>query len=103
MAAELVAGLSEIKRDGEAYSGALTEDAAKMLTGLSRDGIWPRINNANGSVKFWIKDGMLSKYEFHVQGSADIGVSVDQTTTVEIKDAGSTKLEVPAEAKQKIS
>jgi hypothetical protein len=57
-------------------------------------------------VKFWIQDGALTKYEVKVQGRVTAGdreADVNRTTTVEIKDAGSTKLEVPAEAKQKMS
>ncbi len=57
-------------------------------------------------MKFWIQDGALTKYEVNVQGKVTAGdreTEVNRTTTVEIKDAGSTKLEVPAEAKQKMS
>ena len=57
-------------------------------------------------MKFWIKDGVLSKYEFKVQGkvtSGDRETDVNRTTTVEIKEAGTTKLELPAEAKEKLA
>ena len=57
-------------------------------------------------MKFWIKDGTLTKYEFNVQGKVTAGdrdTDVNRTTTVEIKDAGTTKLEVPAEAKEKLT
>ena len=50
---------------------------------------------------------MLSKYESHVEGKMTGGrnnreTEVNRTTTVEIKDVGTTKLEVPAEAKKKL-
>ena len=57
-------------------------------------------------MKFWIKDGLLTKYEFKVQGKVTIGGNdrdVDRTSTVEIKDVGSTKVDVPDEAKKKLS
>ena len=57
-------------------------------------------------MKFWIKDGELSKYEFKVQGKVSFNGNerdVDRTTTVEIKDVGTTKVEVPEDAKKKLS
>jgi len=57
-------------------------------------------------VKFWVKDGVLSKYQYNVQGTMNIGGNdreINRTTTVEIKDVGTTKLTVPDEAKKKLS
>jgi len=106
-AAELVAGAKELKKDGDAYASDLTEDAAKpLLTFGRRSGADVTVSNAKGSVKFWIKDGLLSKYEFKVTGKVtfnDNEREVDRTTTTEIKDVGSTKMEVPEEAKKKLS
>jgi hypothetical protein len=62
----------------------------------------PEIAGAKGSVKFWIKDGLISKYEFNVQGKVTFGDQkreINRTTTVEIKDVGTTKVELPDEAK----
>ena len=61
------------------------------------------VTNPKGTVKFWIKDGLLLKYEYHVQGAVSFNgkdQNVDQTTTVVIKDVGTTKVEVPDEAKK---
>ncbi len=91
-------------------SGDLKEEAVKELLergARRREGQEPpRIANPKGSVKFWIQNGALSKYEINVQGKVTAGdreSDVNRTTTVEIKDAGSTQLELPAEAKQKMS
>jgi hypothetical protein len=57
-------------------------------------------------VKFWLKDGALSKYQFNVKGTMSFNGNdreIDRTTTVEIKDVGTTKLTVPEEAKKKLS
>jgi len=57
-------------------------------------------------VKFWLKEGALSKYEVKVKGTVSFNGNEfdnDRTTTVEIKDVGSTKVEVPAEARKKLS
>ena len=66
----------------------------------------PEISGAKGSVKFWVKDGMLFKYEIKVQGKVSFNGNdrdIDRTTTIEIKDIGSTKVEVPDDAKKKMS
>jgi hypothetical protein len=62
------------------------------------------VTNPKGSVKFWIKDGQLAKYEFKLTGKAEFNgneFDVDRDTTTEITDVGTTKIEVPADAKKK--
>jgi len=86
----------------------LTEEGAKSLLtfGPPRGGNAPEISGAKGSVKFWVKDGALSKIQFNVQGKLSFNGNdrdVDRTTTVEIKDVGSTKVDVPEDAKKKLS
>src|SRR5688572_16972519 len=106
-AAEIAAGMKELKKDGDALTGDLTEDAAKNLMRFRRGGgDGPAISGAKGSAKFWIKDGALSKYEFKVSGKMDFNgneMDLDRTTTVEVKDVGTTKVEVPEAAKKKLS
>ena len=66
----------------------------------------PPVSNAKGSVKFWIKDGVLTKYVLKVSGTRTRNgedTDVERTTTVEIKDVGTTKITVPDEAKSKLS
>ena len=66
----------------------------------------PTIKDGKGSAKFWVKDGVLSKYEYKVTGSMNFNgndIDVDRTTTVEIKEVGTTKIEVPEGAKKKLS
>jgi hypothetical protein len=108
-AIELASSSKELKKDGDAYSGDLTEEGAKkLLTFRPRrgGGDAPSVKDAKGSVKFWVKDGALSKYEFNVKGTVDFNgneIEQDRTTTVEIKDVGTTKIEVPDAAKKKLS
>jgi hypothetical protein len=105
-AAELAAGAKELKKEGDAYSGDLTEESAKTFLRFRRGGDGPSVSNAKGSVKFWLKDGELSKYEFKTTGKVTFDGNdrdVDRTTTVEIKDVGTTKVNVPDEAKKKLS
>ena len=98
--AEFIAGVKELKKEGDAFVGSLTEEAVKSQF---RGG---NATEAKGSVKVWIKDGLLVKYEFKVQGKVTFGgneMDVDRTTTVEIKDIGTTKVVVPEEARKKLS
>lgn len=105
---ELVAGTRELAKDGDAWAGELTEDAAKTLLTIGRragGGDAPSVSNAKCSVKFWLKDGALSKYETKVSGKVTFNGNerdVDRTTTVEIKDVGTTKVEVPEEARKRL-
>jgi hypothetical protein len=108
---DLASKAKEIKKDGDVYSGDLTEDGAKALltAGFRRagNGKAPAPTNAKGAVKFWMKDGVITKYESKVSGKRQNRdgdeVDVQRTTTVEIKDVGATKVEVPEGAKKKLS
>lgn len=106
-AAEVAAGIKEFKQDGDALAGELTEEAAKSLMRFRRGGgDGPAISEAKGAAKFWIKDGLISKYELKVSGKMEFNgneVDLDRTTTVEVKDVGTTKIEVPEAAKKKLS
>jgi len=107
-AAQLASHAKELKKDGEVYSSELTEEGAKeLLTWRPRSGgEGPKVTGAQGSVKFWLKDGALTKYEFKLKGKVSFNENEfdnDRTTTVEIKDVGATKLNVPEEAKKKLS
>ena len=107
-AEDILGKVKELKKgDDGACSGDFTDEGVKDL--LTR---WGRrtaaeFKDTKGSAKFWIKDGVLSKYEYRVQGAytRDSGeeVKIDRTTTVEIKDVGTTKVTVPEEARKKLS
>lgn len=106
-AQELAGKVKELKQEGDAYSGELTEDGAKSLLmfGGRGGGNGPEVSGAKASVKFWVKDGLLAKYETKVKGTVSFGGNdrdVDRTTTIEIKDVGSTKISVPEEAEKKL-
>ena len=107
-AADLAGKTKELKQDGELYAGALTDAGAKQLLmpGPRRGGNAPEPKDASGSVKFWVKDGLLAKFELKLQGKINFNGEdrdVDRTTTVEIKDVGTTKVDVPEAAQKKLS
>ena len=98
-AAELAGVTKELKKDGDVYSGELTEAGAKAQFRFGT------ASGAKGSVKFWLKDGAVSKYEFKVTGKVDFNgneVDVDRATTTEVKEVGTTKVNVPEAAKKKL-
>jgi hypothetical protein len=111
-AKDLLSKTKSVAKTGDFYTAELTEDGAKSLVtggfGGFRgggDGQGPDITGAKGSVKFWVKDGMLSKYETDVQGSIDFGGNtrdMHPVTTIEVKEVGTTKIEVPADAKKNL-
>lgn len=107
-AADLADKTKELTKADDAYTGELTEEGAKALLTFRRGaaaGNGPDIQGAKGTVKFWVKDGVLSKYEYNVQGKMSFNnneMDINRTTTVEIKDVGTTKVEVAADAKAKM-
>ena len=104
--------VQDLQKADDAYSAPLTEEGAKELLTLGRrrnpnagnDNNAPQVSNAKGSVKIWTKDGQASKIQYTVQGTVSRNGQdreVNRTTTVEITEVGNTKVEVPAEAKEK--
>jgi hypothetical protein len=105
---DLMARVKDLALADGAYAGELTEEGVKQLLTFGRraGAEPPPISNAKGSVKIWLKDGLPAKYEVKVQGTITFNnndMNVDRTTVTEIKEVGKTKVEVPAEAKQKLS
>jgi len=99
-AEELASATQELKKDGDVFSADLTEAGAKAQFRFGT------VSNPKGSVKFWVKDGALTKFEFKVTGKVDFNgneFDVDRTSTIELKDVGTTKVNVPEEAKKKLS
>ena len=104
-AEDIASKVKELKSAGEGvYAGDLTEDGVKALMSFGGRGGQnaPEIAGAKGSAKFWVKDGLLCKFEYNVQGKVtfnDQEREINRTTTVEIKDVGTAKVELPDEAK----
>jgi len=114
-AQELAGRVKDLKKEGDAYSAALTADAIKQMFsfGGRRPGGdaggagGPDTSGLKGTAKFWVKDGVLSKYETRIEGKMTFGQNnrereINRATITEIQEVGSTKIEVPAEAKKKL-
>ena len=107
-AVTLANAAADLKAGTNGISGALTEAGAKAMLTFGRrgnDDNGPTVSNPAGSVTFWVTDGKLVKYEFHVTGTISFNGNdrdIDRTTTVAISDVGTTKISVPDEAKKKL-
>jgi len=105
-AAEIASYAKDLKKEADVYASDLTEDGAKALQSFKMaGGESVPVTEATGSARFWIKDGLLVKYEFKLKGKMKFGDNEfpnDRTTTVEIKEVNSTKVEVPEGAKKKL-
>jgi len=102
--ASLADDAKELHQTDDLISGDLNDaGASKILSFRGRGNGSPGVTDAKGSVKFWIKDGKLVKYQYHVQGTVSFNGndrSIDRTTTVEIKGVNATKVDVSDDAKK---
>jgi len=114
MGKDLAGKLDNVQKTDDGYSADLTPDAAKeqLMFRPRRPTTTPdanapvvEVSNAKASIKISIKDGDVTKFELHVTGTRSFNGNdrdVDQTITTEIKDVGTTKIDVPADAKAKL-
>jgi hypothetical protein len=110
-AEEYCGKLKDVKKDGDTYTSTLTgADASSVMPRFGRRGGGgnaqpPQMQNAKLELKFWTKDGVLNKYSYHITGTITFNGEdrdIDRTTTVEISDIGSTKVDLPDDAKKKL-
>ena len=108
--AMLAGKVKELKAADGAIAGELKDDAVQellLMGSRQREGQEPpKTTDAKGAIKFWIQNGALTKVEIKVSGKITAGDKesvINRTTTVEIKDVGTTKIEVPDEAKAKLT
>ncbi len=111
-ARELIDRVKALTKDGDVYSGELTTEGIKQLLAVrgrlgAGAGVGPDLSRLKGSARFWVKDGVLAKFEQHIEGKMSgvrnsREVELNRTTTVAITDVGSTKVFVAAEAKKKL-
>ncbi len=93
--------------NGELDGDFTPEGATELMTYHPRGGEPTHPKDAKGSVKFWLKDGALTKFESHLKGRVAFSPDQDEqdfeiTRTIEIKDVGTTKIEVPEAALKKL-
>ncbi len=102
-----LAKAKEVKSaDGKFTVEFTPEGAADLASFRGRRQGAPAPKNASASAIVWVKDGVIAKYELKTKSTITTQDGEDRTmartTTVEIKDVGTAKVEVPAEAKSKL-
>jgi hypothetical protein len=97
---EIADAAKEFKKEGDVYTAELTAEGVKKQFRFGEP------KNPKGSVKIWLKDGMIAKTEVKVEAKMEFNgneFDATRTTTTEIKNIGTTKVNVPADAKKKLS
>jgi hypothetical protein len=117
-AMESIDKLQNVQKTDDAYTADMNPDEIKSAVtarfsafarGRGGDaGAAPQVDlkDIKGSFKFWIKDGIITKVEMHQAYTMNFNgndVPVDNTSTTEIKDVGTTKIEIPDDVKAKLS
>ncbi|HEX4796273.1 MAG TPA: hypothetical protein VH370_20960 [Humisphaera sp.] len=120
-AAEQLAKIPDVTKEGDAYIGTVTGEAVREFGGRGFGGrrgggggaggaggqAPPPLKNAKATVKVWVKDGAISKLQVHSEyGTTNFQgdeVEVNQTRTTDFTNVGTTKVEIPAEAKAKLA
>ncbi len=109
----ILARAKEVKSADGKYSVDFTPENATALAAVGGrggrgggGGNAPAPRNASASATFWLKEGIIAKYELKTKATTSNqdgeDVTRSRTTTVEIKEVGTAKVAVPAEAKGKL-
>ncbi|MBX3747739.1 MAG: hypothetical protein KF833_20720 [Verrucomicrobiae bacterium] len=103
--------IKEWKASADGLGGDLTEAGAREMMAFGRGGRGggaggaAEARDAKGSVRYWLKDGQLAKIQVKVSGTYSFNNNdrfVERTTTYELKEIGTTTVEIPAAAKTKL-
>jgi hypothetical protein len=99
--------LKPLKKESDGVSGEFTEEGVKSFLRESRRGRnFAEPKSAKGSVRFWIKDGTITKGQIDVASEVETpggSMSMAVKTTTEIKEIGTTKVVVPEDAAKKLA
>jgi hypothetical protein len=102
--AVIVSSCADLTVEGNTVRGTLTDGGAQLL--LVRDGQEIVPLAGAGTFKLQIKDGMVVSYLVQLEGILELGpkkrVHVRQTSNTVLKNVGTTKFEVPEEARRKL-
>lgn len=102
----VVDAVQDWEPSGDAFKGTLPADFfARGMPG--RRGGQPNAAPAGtGTATIWIQDGIVTKYQLHMEmsftGRNGEERNIDRTTTTELTEVGTTTVDVPAEAREKL-
>lgn len=99
-ARELASSFTALVEEGDALVGSLAAETAneRLASRFSRVDL---VRHAQGTASFWITDGLLMKYEIHVEGTvrdSNGDRDVSFRNIVDIEDIGLATLDVPGGA-----
>lgn len=102
----IVSSHANLVINADVASGRLTDLGAALL--LVRAGQADvEVLQSAGSFRFWLKNGVVIKYQLKLEGELMIGrwktVQAYVSTTTLLKDIGTTRVNVPLEAKEKLA
>jgi hypothetical protein len=109
-ASSLLKHAKDLKEEQPGYFTASIDDAGvkELLHQSLRATHNPEISAQDGTLAFWTRDGMLTRYEMALRGTVTYPApaastwTADLKITVEITGVGSTLVEVPDEARKKL-
>jgi hypothetical protein len=100
----VVASHAALQMRGNVVEGTLTDAGAQLLLVREENGAITPVTAA-GRFKLWLAGGRVSKYQLELAGVLLVDrdpVHVRQTTTTEIKDVDTTRLEIPEPALRRL-
>lgn len=104
----IVANASEWRAEPDGVSGALADLGARLLL------VHPGQNEltplrAGGTFRLWLKEGSLVRYQVRLTGTLAVKagldrreIDVNQDATTKLREMGTTRVDVPEEAKRKL-
>jgi hypothetical protein len=110
-ALKLIDAVDELREVDGVFMGEFSEVEAVKLAGEGsgfgrrRGRETSEVIFAKATVKFWIKDGILTQFEHFLDASIDSNGNervTERTTTTALKDIGTTKFKVPKGAEDKL-
>jgi hypothetical protein len=112
---ENVDDLQNIQKTDTGFTADFSDEAAKRLllfrprhtATTNPDNNVPQMDasNAKASIRITLKNGQISQIQLHTTGTITFDGDdhdVDRTTTTDISDVGTTKIDVPGDAKAKM-
>lgn len=105
----VIANLANVEEAGSGvYQAELTSDGATKLISPPRMGvasIMVGVKNASATIKFWVRKGLLVRYELSVEGIMNLPIGehpISYSRTRELSNFGTTVIDVPEEVQHKL-
>ena len=106
LAQEFATHAKDLRSEEDAYVTDVSgNEAAQLLSPMANLRGGREMSNAKATVRFWVRDGVLSRYQVHATYTVTRNgndTQIDRTTTVDFSDVGSTMVEVPDDMKKKL-